>query len=241
VGEGSGGLKSGGSYRATSPGDQHRHIPELLSVPFPRGLYALTPDEPDTSRLVRQVRAALAGGAAAVQYRSKAAPGALRRAQAAAVLACCRAAGVPLIVNDDLALAEAVGADGVHLGRDDGDLGAARRRLGPGRLLGASCYNRLELAREACAAGADYVAFGAAFASPTKPAAVRAPLELYRDARRVLDVPIVAIGGITVENAPALVAAGVDALAVISALFDAVDVEGRARGFHRLFVPTEHP
>lgn len=208
---------------------------------LPRGLYALTPDEPDTSRLVRLVEAALAGGAVAVQYRQKAAAAPLRREQAAALAARCRAARVPLIVNDDPVLAAEIGADGVHLGREDGDLAAARALLGPGRLLGASCYNQLDLARRACAAGADYVAFGAAFDSPTKPAAVRAPLELYREARRTLEVPIVAIGGITVANAPLLLAAGVDAVAVISALFGADDVAGRAREFQDLFLRTEQP
>ena len=164
---------------------------------FPRGLYALTPDEPDTAALVAAVRAAVAGGAAAVQYRSKRADAALQRAQAAALAALCREARVPLIVNDDLELALEVDAAGVHLGRDDGDLAAARRRLLPGKLLGASCYDRLDRAARAVAAGADYVAFGSVFASPTKPAAVRAPLALFGEAKRRLGVPLVAIGGIT--------------------------------------------
>jgi thiamine-phosphate pyrophosphorylase len=208
---------------------------------FPRGLYALTPDLADTRLLSAQVGEALRGGAAAVQYRNKAATADLRRDQAAALAAQCRVAAVPMIVNDDVELALAVGADGVHLGAGDGDLAAARARLGPGRLLGASCYNRLELAHAAVAAGADYVAFGAAFASSTKPGAVHAPLELYRAARAALAVPIVAIGGITVANAPALIAAGVDAVAVITALFDADDVARRAREFQSLFSRIESP
>lgn len=206
---------------------------------LPRGLYALTPDLADTAELIRLVAAALRGGAVAVQYRNKPAPPSLRREQAGALLGLCRRARLPLIVNDDLALAIAIEADGVHLGREDGDLREARRRLGPGRLLGASCYNRLELARTAVETGADYVAFGSAFASPTKPEAVRAPLELYREARRTLAVPIVAIGGITVANASGLVAAGVDAIAVITALFGADDVERRAREFRNLFAGIE--
>jgi thiamine-phosphate pyrophosphorylase len=204
---------------------------------FPRGLYALTPDLADTRELARLVAAAIRGGAVAIQYRNKPAPPELRREQAQTLLGLCRRTGVPLLVNDDLELAIAIDADGAHLGREDGDLGAARRRLGPRRLLGASCYNRLALARTAAATGADYVAFGSAFASPTKPGAVRAPLELYREARRTLAVPVVAIGGITVENAGELVAAGVDAIAVITALFGADDVERRAREFGALF-PT---
>ena len=206
---------------------------------FPRGLYALTPDEPDTAALVAAVRAAVAGGAAAVQYRSKRADAALRRAQAAALATLCREARVPLIVNDDLELALEVDAAGVHLGRDDGDLAAARRRLLPGKLLGASCYDRLDHAARAVAAGADYVAFGSVFASPTKPAAVRAPLTLFGAAKRRLGVPLVAIGGITLENAREVVEAGADALAVITALFEADDIAARARGFKALFARTE--
>jgi thiamine-phosphate pyrophosphorylase len=208
---------------------------------LPRGLYALTPDLADTGQLVARVGDAIRGGATAVQYRNKSAPADLRRAQAAALAALCRTAGVPLIVNDDVELAAAIDADGVHLGAGDGDLAAARARLGPGRLLGASCYNRLELAHAAVTAGADYVAFGAAFASSTKPGAVHAPLELYRAARRALTVPIVAIGGITAENAPALIEAGVDAVAVITALFGAEDVARRAREFQSLFSRIESP
>jgi thiamine-phosphate pyrophosphorylase len=138
------------------------------------------------------------------------------------------------VVNDDVELALAVDAAGVHLGRDDGDLTPARRRLGSGQLLGASCYDRLELAEDAVGAGADYIAFGSMFASPTKPAAVRAPLALLGAARR-LGVPVVAIGGITLENAPAAIAAGADAVAVITALFDAGDIAARARAFSDLF------
>ncbi len=208
---------------------------------FPRGLYALTPDLADTRALAGLVGQAIRGGAAAVQYRNKPAPAPLRLEQSAALLALCRPAGVPLIVNDDLELAIAIDADGAHLGSGDGDLAAARGRLGSGRLLGASCYNRLELAHAAVAAGADYVAFGAAFASPTKPGAVHAPLELYREARRTIRVPIVAIGGITVDNAAALLAAGVDAIAVITALFEAGDVERRARELRDLFARIGSP
>jgi thiamine-phosphate pyrophosphorylase len=206
---------------------------------FPRGLYALTPDEPDSAALVAAVRAALAGGASAVQYRNKHADAVVRRAQAAALAALCREAGAPFIVNDDLELALAVGAAGVHLGRDDGDLAAARARLGPGRLLGASCYDRLDRAVRAVAAGADYVAFGSVFPSPTKPDAVRAPLALFGEAKRQVGVPLVAIGGITLANGGAAVTAGADALAVITALFTADDVAAQARRFNALFARTE--
>jgi thiamine-phosphate pyrophosphorylase len=138
---------------------------------------------------------------------------------------------VPLIINDDVALALALDAEGAHLGRDDGDLSLAREEL-KGRILGASCYDQLPLARAAVAAGADYVAFGSVFASPTKPGAVRAPLSLFKND---LGVPLCAIGGITLANAPQAIAAGADLLAVISDLFDAPDVAARARAYGKLF------
>ena len=142
---------------------------------------------------------------------------------------------MPFIVNDDIDLALAVGADGLHLGRDDGDIAAARARLGKDRLIGASCYDQLELGVAAFNQGADYAAFGSAFPSSTKPVAVRAPLRLYREAKVRLKLPIVAIGGITADNADLLIDAGVDAVAVISALFDAPDIEAVARRFSSLF------
>ena len=202
-----------------------------------RGLYAITPDDADTARLVARVRAALegsdAGGWAALQYRNKRADPALRRGQARSLAALARARGIPFIVNDDLELAIEIGADGVHLGRDDCNLLAARERI-PGKLLGASCYDSLPLARAAVQAGADYVAFGSVFPSLTKRAAVRASLGLFREAR-ALGVPLVAIGGIRLENAAEVLRAGADALGVISDLFDAADFAAQARAFARLF------
>lgn len=200
-----------------------------------RGLYAVTPDEPDIGLLTRKVRKVLAGGARILQYRNKSANAAQRREQGAALLALCREARIPLVINDDLDLARAIRADGLHLGRDDVSIAVARAQLGKDRLLGVSCYDRLELAVAAREAGADYVAFGSAFPSATKPGATRAPLSLYREARARLDSPIVAIGGITTENAHAVIEAGADAVAVISALFDAADIEAAARSFSRLF------
>jgi thiamine-phosphate pyrophosphorylase len=200
-----------------------------------RGLYAITPEELAPQVLVARAQQALQGGARLLQYRSKDRDP-QRRVEVARVLAAlCRRLGATFIVNDDVDLALAVDADGAHLGRDDGDLVAARTRLG-GRLLGASCYDRIDLARAAVAAGADYVAFGSVYASPTKPAAVRAPLSLFGQAR-ALGVPLCAIGGITLENAPTLIRAGADLLAVVSDLFDANDVAARARAYAQLFDP----
>ncbi|HEY7237953.1 MAG TPA: thiamine phosphate synthase [Burkholderiales bacterium] len=189
-----------------------------------RGLYAITPEASDA---VERARLALEGGVALLQYRRK------RRDldEARAVAALARRHGVPLIVNDDIELALELDAAGVHLGRDDGDLGAARKRLG-GRILGASCYDDPGRARRAVEAGADYVAFGSVFASPTKPAAVRAPLALF--ATR-FGVPLCAIGGITLQNAPRVIAAGADLVAVVTDLFDAPDVRARAAQYQGLF------
>ena len=195
-----------------------------------RGLYAVTPELADSELLLRMVAQALEGGIAMLQYRHKDRQN-LQEARALATL--CRRAGTPLIVNDHLELALECGANGVHLGRDDGDAASARKKL-KGKLLGVSCYDSLAAARVAVAAGADYVAFGSVFASPTKPAAVRAPLSLFADAR-AFGVPLVAIGGITLENAPPLLKAGADALAVISDLFDAPDIAGRARAYGKVF------
>lgn len=200
-----------------------------------KGLYAVTPDLADTAELLRRVEQALLGGVRLVQYRNKAAGAALRREQAQALLALCRQHGVPLVINDDLRLALDIDADGAHLGREDGDLAAARAALGPGRLLGVSCYDDMKRAREAKHIGADYIAFGSFFASPTKPAAVRAPLTLPAAAKAELGLPVCAIGGITLQNAPQLIAAGVDLLAIITDLFEAPDIQARAASYTQLF------
>jgi thiamine-phosphate pyrophosphorylase len=202
------------------------------------GLCAVTLDDPLLPRLSALVKAALDGGAPFVQYRNKLASRPLRRAQAAEMLRICRAAGAKLIINDDVWLAVEIGADGAHLGRDDapgGSLSAARDALGSKRILGVSCYNELVLAEEAAAAGADYVAFGSMFSSRTKPAAVRASLELLGEAKRRFGLPVAAIGGITLDNAPQVIAAGADMLAVVSDLFDAMDIKARAQAYQELF------
>lgn len=207
-----------------------------------RGLCAVTLDDPLLPRLSALVKAALDGGTPFVQYRNKMASRPLRRAQAAEMLRICRASGAKLIINDDVWLAVEIGADGAHLGRDDapgGSLAAARDALGPKRILGVSCYNELARAEEAAAAGADYLAFGSMFSSRTKPAAVRAPLEMLGEARRRFGLPIAAIGGITLENAPELIAAGADILAVVSDLFDAMDIKARAEAYQELFNQAE--
>ena len=203
-----------------------------------RGLYAVTPDDRLLPRLSALVVAALEGGVRLVQYRNKQAPAPLRRAQAAELLRVCRAYGARLVVNDDFWLAIEIGADGAHIGRDDipgGDLMTARDALGPKRLLGVSCYGDLERVEAAARAGADYVGIGSIYSSRTKPDADLAPMELLAEARRRYDLPVAAIGGITIHNAAPVVAAGADMVAVVSDLFNAMDIRSRAADFQRLF------
>jgi len=204
-----------------------------------RGLYAVTPEYTEGRQLLADVEAALAGGCRIVQFRDKQddAPERVRRARALRDLT--RRFGARLLINDDLALAFLIDADGVHLGKDDGSLVAARAILGPDKILGASCYADFASAEKAAAAGADYVAFGAVYPSPTKPAAPLAAVDLFFQAKTTLTVASCAIGGITLANAPPLIAAGADLLAVITDLFsapgDSAKIAARAAAYHRLF------
>lgn len=199
------------------------------------GLYAVTPEMTDSTALLGMVEAVLRGGARVVQYRNKSGSDALRRLQADEIALLCRDWEALFIVNDSVALAREVNADGVHLGKDDSGVANARTLLGPGKLIGVSCYNDIVRAREGVSQGADYVAFGSFFVSPTKSEAVQAPIQLLQLASSEIARPVVAIGGITEDNAPGLIAAGADAVAVLSDLFSAIDVEAKARRFSRLF------
>ena len=203
-------------------------------MPPIKGLYAVTPDVADTALLLAKVEPVLAAGARLLQYRNKSADAARRGEQARALRAVCRRHAATLIINDDVTLARAIDADGVHVGADDPALAIAREQLGSQKIIGVSCYDDLQRARAAATQGADYVAFGSFFASAVKPGAVRAPLSVL-PAARALGVPVVAIGGITLDNAGGLIAAGADAVAVISALFAAPDPAGATRDFCRLF------
>lgn len=201
-----------------------------------RGLYTITdavliPDE----RLAIAVKQALLGGARLLQYRDKSADAGRRRAQAETLNALCQHYGASLIINDDVELAAEVGAAGAHIGQNDPSFATARARLGENAIIGVSCYNQLELALQAEQTGANYVAFGAFFPSPTKSTDIRASLALLREARTMLSIPIVAIGGVTPENAPPLLKAGADALAVISGVFAQPDIQSAAARYAALF------
>ena len=202
-----------------------------------KGLYAITPDITDTNLLLQKVGAVLQGGINILQYRNKLASHKLQTQQARALLPLCRQFNVPLIINDSVKLCLTLDADGVHLGADDGNLAEVRARIGKDKLLGASCYNRFDLALAAQQAGASYVAFGACFASSTKPNAPVAGLELFTRAKTELNIPTVAIGGITLQNVPSVIQAGADAIAVINAIFNANDVKLSAKQFSQLFKP----
>lgn len=208
--------------------------PRPPAGPPPRGLYLITPDEPDTAALLARVEPLLAAGIRWLQYRNKAAGDALRHEQASALQARCVAHEVPLIINDDVRLAHAIGAAGVHLGEDDGDVAAARELLGPSAIVGASCYDELTLAQRAVAAGASYVAFGAFYPTRSKQTHRRAGVALLT-AAAPLGVPRVAIGGITPDNSPVLVAAGADLIAVIAGVFDAPDPIAAVRAYQAAF------
>lgn len=197
-----------------------------------RGLYAIT-NGPRTD-LLDAARAALLGGARLLQYRDKFADSARRLEEASALAQLCAAFGVPLIINDDVEMALRTGAAGVHLGEGDSDIAAARGRLGAKAIIGVSCYDSLQRAHEAADAGADYLAFGAFFPSPTKPHARRAAPELLRKAK-AFGLPVVAIGGITADNGGPLIEAGADYLAAISAVFDAPDIRVATRRYTELF------
>lgn len=201
---------------------------------FPsRGLYAITqPDHKSIDQVLRDVEAALKGGATVIQYRDK---NPLNAEQLAGqLLEICHAYQAPLLINDSVELALAVGADGVHLGRDDGDIAEARRKLGPDAIIGVSCYNDVEKAQNAVIAGADYVAFGRFFPSGSKPLAAPADTATLQHAKQQIEVPIVAIGGILPENGGQLLAAGADLLAVIGGIFD-YEPEMAARAYQALF------
>jgi thiamine-phosphate pyrophosphorylase len=206
---------------------------------LPGGLYAITDSHliPAT-RLAMQVTAAIRGGAAVIQYRDKTSHHGQRRQQADILASLCRAHGVPLIINDDVELAAAVGA-GVHLGKSDSSIRTARKVLGANALIGVSCYNEFARAVEAVGEGADYVAFGRFFPSQSKPHAVTADPALLTQARQSLQVPVVAIGGITPENGLHLVAAGAHLLAAIHGVFGQSDVQRAARRYAELFTACQ--
>ena len=201
------------------------------------GLYLVTPNWDDTARLLDKTEQALIGGARFLQYRHKTAAPGLREEQAGLLLALCRRYGRAFIMNDHLDLCMALNADGIHLGGKDLSIAQARLRLGPDKLIGASCYGDLGLAQAAQKAGASYVAFGGFYLSPVKVYPVTTAPDILQQARQCCSLPQVVIGGMTVDNAAPLVALGADMVAAITSVYMAEDSAAAARRFAQLFEP----
>jgi thiamine-phosphate pyrophosphorylase len=210
-----------------------KHHPSNIS-----GVYAITPNDLDTARLCKNVESALCGGVTLVQYRNKVADAGLRLMQASALLALCRSFKVPLVINDHLDLCAQIDADGLHLGATDCDLGAARRLLGKDKIIGASCYNQLDLALKAEDAGASYIIFGASFNSDSTLDALEVPLSVFTEAKQKINIPIVAIGNLTLDNAAQVIRAGANSIALMSGLFNTKNIQETSQQFANLF--TNH-
>ena len=210
-------------------------IKARVPMALKRGLYLVTPDWDDTERLLRVSEEALRGGAVVLQYRHKTANAAQAFEQAEALLALCRRHGVPMIFNDNVELCLDSDADGMHVGGTDSKVSDVRAAVGNGKIVGASCYGSLALAHEAAQAGASYIAFGGFYPSQVKQYEVGTPPELIAQAKAAIDLPVVVIGGMTVENAAPLVAQGADMAAAISAVYAAVEPEAMARKFIALW------
>ena len=200
-----------------------------------KGLYAITPDSADLNTLIQKTKSAIEGGAFMVQYRSKIQDRDVKMQQCAAILRLCREHNVPCIVNDDVEMCRTLKADGVHLGEEDDNIAEVRHILGEDAIIGSSCYDQLDRAKTAQKEGASYVAFGAMFATSTKPNAPRATLALLKEAKREIQIPIVAIGGITVNNAHDVIKTGIDAIAVINSLYEAKSIKETAETFVKMF------
>jgi len=200
-----------------------------------KGLYAITPDSADLNTLIQKTKSAIEGGAFMVQYRSKIQDRDVKMQQCAAILRLCREYEIPCIVNDDVDMCRILEADGVHLGEKDDNIAEVRHILGEDAIIGSSCYDQLDRAKSAQKEGASYVAFGAMFPTSTKPNAPRATLALLKEAKREIQIPIVAIGGITVNNAHDVIKTGIDAIAVITSLYEAKSIKETAETFAKMF------
>jgi len=204
---------------------------------FPtRGVYILTPEPaPTLDELEEKITATIRAGAAVVQYRSKQSNRLKRMEEAGALLSLCHAHGVPFIINDDVELAIQLNADGVHVGKEDATPQSVRRELGPQAIIGVSCYDSVARAVAATKTGADYIALGSFFPSKTKPDASRCTKKVLKDVAARVRLPVVAIGGITPENATGLLTCGADLLAVINGVFATSDVYGATQKYTKLF------
>lgn len=200
-----------------------------------RGLYFVTPDWDDTAHLLAVCEQAIKGGAVLLQYRHKTADAAQRKTQAIALLALCRSYNVPFVINDFVELAIELDADGVHVGGTDASVAQVRAQVGPDKIVGASCYGSMELAHKAAREGASYIAFGGFYPSRVKKYEVSTQASIVAEAKAQIALPVVVIGGMTVENSRPLVALGADMVAAISSVCTKNDAESAAREFAALF------
>lgn len=219
----------------------------MNTLRFPRGLYGITPDWPDFQRLLRAIESACEAGLPILQWRRKHTPFEIACEQAQRVARICQITGTTFIINDDWQLALEVQADGVHLGKEDASLTYVQSNITSKKrplLIGTSCYNDISIAQRSIEQSADYIAFGAIFTSPVKPEAVRAPLTLFKQAYALCNTTprptLVGIGGITLHNAPAVIQAGADSIAVISGLFEQNDIYQTTQDFIQLFTHYNH-
>ncbi len=189
----------------------------------------------DLNTLIQKTQSAIEGGAFMVQYRSKIHDHDVKIQQCAAILRLCREYEIPCIVNDDVDMCRILEADGVHLGEKDDNIAEVRRILGEDAIIGSSCYDQLERAKRAQKEGASYVAFGAMYPTSTKPNAPRATIGLLREAKPQIQIPIVAIGGITVNNAHDVIETGIDAIAVINSLYESNSIKETAETLSQMF------
>ena len=199
-----------------------------------KGLYAVTPEEKDLFALSSQVESCIKGGARLIQYRSKMLSKTEQKIQARKIKKICDYYKVPLIINDDIELCRILDADGVHLGENDDSLVKARLVLGPSKIIGVSCYNSIDRVKMAVDKGATYIALGACFPTTTKPHAPKASLDFIALVLKNFKIPVVAIGGINLENIELLINEGIICIAVINSLFKVNDIEGTARQFSSL-------
>ena len=204
-----------------------------------KGLYAVTPEEKDLFVLSSQVESCIKGGARLIQYRSKTLSKIEQNKQARKIKMVCDYYKVPLIINDDIELCRILDADGVHLGENDDSLEKARLILGPSKIIGVSCYNSIDRIKKAVDKGATYIALGACFPTITKPNAPTASLDLIALVLKKFKIPVVAIGGINLENIELLINEGINCVAVINSLFKTKDIEGMARQFSSLIKKEE--
>ncbi len=205
-----------------------------------QGIYAITPDEDNDDLLLNKIIIAIKGGIRIIQYRHSTATHDVCLRQALSIATICKAHHVMLLINNHIDIAKTCSASGVHLGINDTPITTARAQLGNDAIIGATCYNSLERAKVAQKSGANYIAIGAIFPSPTKPNAPQCSLEKLRTIKQKINLPLIAIGGINFENAQSVLATGVDCIAMVSGLFDTQDITANCQKLTQILKKSPH-